>query len=78
MVGISWTLQLTFSGNYTLSIDLTKSWTNSTVEFNVVNKTAQDAPAWNEGYLWPDADKTSFYQWGGRKSSRYSSCHDTF
>ncbi|ERF73543.1 hypothetical protein EPUS_07748 [Endocarpon pusillum Z07020] len=51
----------------TLSIDLTKSWTNTTVEMNPINKTIE---SWDEAYLWPDSSRSSFYQWGGSISTR--------
>jgi hypothetical protein len=50
-----------FSGNATVSVDLTKDWDSSTVTFNAVNKTQQGAIPWDVGYLWPDST-SSFLQ----------------
>lgn len=59
---------LTLADNDTLSIDLTKSWTNSSITFNTINKTAQGVPQWNSENLWPDPSGESFYQWDGEWS----------
>ena len=56
---------LLLSDNQTLSIDVSRSWTNATVTINTIDKTV---PSWNSAYLWPDASRASFYQWGGQQS----------
>jgi hypothetical protein len=50
----------------TIAIDLRKSWTNATVTINTINKTV---PVWNQPYLSPEPDNSSFYQWGGEPSN---------
>lgn len=55
------------SDNETLSIDLTRPWTNVTVTISTINKTV---PVWVQSYLWPDSRRSSFYQWGGYSSYR--------
>lgn len=48
--------------NFTSSIDLSTSWTNQTVRFNRIPKTA---PVLNYVALWADSTNSSFYAWGG-------------
>ena len=54
---------LTPTDNYTLSIDLTSSWTNSTVNINQISK--GEAPVLSTEALWPDAASKTFYAYGG-------------
>lgn len=48
--------------NETLSLSLKESWTNSTVQFHVVE---QKAPSFSKAALWRSPDEKSAYWWGG-------------
>jgi hypothetical protein len=50
------------SVNITESISLKQSWTNSTVSFNSIVKSAPNADSFS---LWVDADTKMIYAWGG-------------
>ncbi|KAL8730541.1 MAG: hypothetical protein Q9166_003995 [cf. Caloplaca sp. 2 TL-2023] len=52
--------------NVTLSIDMSKSWTNSTVTFKEINK--GNAPLLNRQLIWPSTDNQSFFAFGGSLS----------
>ena len=54
---------------YTLSIDLTSTWTNQTVNMTTIQKTA---PVFNSEGLWVDALNRSFYAYGGVVSNTVS------
>ena len=49
----------------TYSIDLSSSWTNKTVTFSRIKKSA---PVFNGAILWTDSKEESFYAWGGEQS----------
>ncbi|KAL8632441.1 hypothetical protein Q9189_001816 [Teloschistes chrysophthalmus] len=54
--------------NDTLTLDMSKSWTNNTVTYGSINKTAASedgVPDLNDGFLFPAADNQSFFQFGG-------------
>ncbi|KAI4252428.1 MAG: hypothetical protein LQ352_004301 [Teloschistes flavicans] len=54
--------------NDTLTLDMSTSWTNTTVTYASINKTtsSQDGvPDLNDGFLFPAADNESFFQFGG-------------
>lgn len=51
--------------NNTYSIDLTSSWTNQTVAFKTIEKTA---PVLNYVKLWKEKSSNSFYAYGGELS----------
>lgn len=48
--------------NVTYSVDLSTSWTNQTIRFNRIPKTA---PVLNYVALWADSTNSSFYAWAG-------------
>ncbi|KAL8969878.1 MAG: hypothetical protein Q9183_001787 [Haloplaca sp. 2 TL-2023] len=50
----------------TLSIDMSESWTNDTVEFRLIKKNG--APDLNAQILWPSTDNRTFYAFGGSQS----------
>ena len=52
--------------NNTYSIDLTKSWTNTSVVLNQITKTA---PFLSGQVLWADEERATFYSWGGAESA---------
>lgn len=53
--------------NYTYSIDLSSSWTNSSVTINTIKP--KPAPVVNNEALWLDADNKTFYAYDGGISS---------
>lgn len=55
-----------YPDNYTLSIDLRKPWTNSTVVIKIIPK--NNAPVLNIDTLWADPDGKSCYLWSGEWS----------
>lgn len=52
--------------NFTLSIDLSSSWTNETVAINLIAKDPE-VPIYNYELLW-NTDNISFYSWAGEES----------
>ena len=52
--------------NHTLSIDMSKSWSNDSVSIRVLDK--GDAPNLNDQILWPSSDNKSFFPFGGEES----------
>ena len=56
-------LLLIWLENYTYSIDLSSSWTNSTVVLNKIEKGS--APIVNNEALWLDASNSTFYAYDG-------------
>jgi hypothetical protein len=59
--------ELTSPGNYTYSIDLSSSWTNSTVNLHQIRKTA---PVLNNVALWLDGSSDTIYAYDGALSSK--------
>lgn len=55
--------------NNTYSIDLTKSWTNDSVDFNLIVKSA---PVMNNAALWADRPNQKLYAFGGDQSNALS------
>jgi hypothetical protein len=56
--------------NSTYSIDVTSSWTSTSVSLNQIAKGS--APVLNAANLWPDQSGTSFYSFNGIVSSTYT------
>ena len=55
--------------NDTLVLDMTYSWTNDSVTFTSLNKTASGNPVLNDALLFPVSDNyQSFFQFGGDSS----------
>ena len=52
--------------NYTLSIDMSESWTNDTISLFL--KDRNGAPAQNKQVLWPSIDNKSVFAFGGEES----------
>lgn len=52
--------------NHTLSIDMSKSWTNDSVPIRVLDK--GNAPQLNKQVLWPSSDNETFFAFGGEES----------
>lgn len=50
--------------NDTLTLDMSKSWTNDSAPFGSINKT-QIVPNLNDGFIFPAPDNQSFFQFGG-------------
>ncbi|KAL9583210.1 MAG: hypothetical protein Q9212_002840 [Teloschistes hypoglaucus] len=62
--------------NDTLTLDMSKSWTNNTVTYGSINKTAaakDGVPDLNDGFLFPAADNQSFFQFGGETNWLFNS-----
>ncbi|KAK7518779.1 hypothetical protein IWZ03DRAFT_413746 [Phyllosticta citriasiana] len=55
------------TNNYTLSIDMSSDWTNSSVEIKTVPKGG--SPIFNWPGIWPESDN-SFLMWGGYVSTK--------
>ena len=55
--------------NATYIIDLSQSWSNSTVTITGLNKTVGQAPIFNYQALWRGGENGSFYAFGGQPSS---------
>lgn len=49
--------------NVTLTLDLRHSWTNGNVTFGTIER--RGPPALNQEVLWPTADNSSFFIFGG-------------
>jgi hypothetical protein len=49
------------------SIDLSRSWSNSTVNFTTQGR--GDPPPIRKSYLWPDNENSCYYRWGGNDAS---------
>ena len=60
--------RITTTQNKTLTIDLTKSWTTSEVEYGSLDK-SPSVPVLNYGTLWTSPDHTSMLSFGGVRSS---------
>lgn len=52
--------------NHTLSVDMSKSWTNDSVSIRVIDK--GNAPNLNKQLLWPSSDNQTFFAFGGEES----------
>lgn len=51
--------------NYTTFIDLSQSWTNSTVELKEISYSTSGINPRNNVKLWPNTDRKMLYRWGG-------------
>ena len=52
-----------YTVNFTYSLDLSSSWTNSSITINTIRP--KNAPIVNNEALWLDADNTTIYQYNG-------------
>jgi len=62
----AWLIASVISVDQTLAIDLSFSWTNSTVDFVATNKSS--APSINFQALWHDPDENVLYSFGGEST----------
>ena len=51
---------------------MSTSWSNDSISFGSINKTASGAPILNDAFLFPAADNQSFFQFGGETNYLFS------